>query len=224
METTIAVLRIIHIMAGAVALATGVVPLAVKKGSRVHKQWGKIYIGAMSFVLSTALLLSLFKSIPFLLLVSVFSSYLVLSGYRSVRTKTPLGRRSLPDVLLGGAGILGGVLMAGYGINTILHGNIFGIVAVVFGVLCIVLAALDIKRLRGHSTETLGWLYSHIARTTGAYISTITAFLVVNVHFLPGWLVWLLPTAIGSLLIIRWTAAYKPKRAPRAGAAETSSE
>jgi hypothetical protein len=35
----------------------------------------------------------------------------------------------------------------------------------------------------------------------GSYISAVTAFVVVNFQFQPGFVLWLLPTAIGSPLI-----------------------
>jgi hypothetical protein len=31
---------------------------------------------------------------------------------------------------------------------------------------------------------------------TGAFVSTVTAFIVVNIQMEPGWVLWLLPTAI----------------------------
>ncbi len=212
METMISVLRITHIAAGALALVAGVIPLVGSKGNRTHRRWGKVYMGAMGIVLLTALLLSLFKSIPFLLLVAVFSSYLLLSGYRSLRTRVPSAQIGLPDLLLVGTGIAGGCLMAGYGVYTIARGNSFGVVALVFGTICTLLASLDIKRLRTRHPVKLAWLHAHLSRMTGAYISTVTAFLVVNVQFLPGWLVWLLPTAVGTVFIFRWIRIYDHKR------------
>jgi hypothetical protein len=39
----------------------------------------------------------------------------------------------------------------------------------------------------------------------GATIAVITAFLVVNVRFDPGWVVWLAPTVVLTPLIIVWS-------------------
>jgi hypothetical protein len=46
---------------------------------------------------------------------------------------------------------------------------------------------------------------NHLIRMMGATIAVITAFLVVNVHFDPGWVVWLAPTVVLTPLIIVWS-------------------
>jgi hypothetical protein len=43
----------------------------------------------------------------------------------------------------------------------------------------------------------------------GAYIASITAFLVVNIDFVPGAILWLLPTFLMVPLIIVWSNKYK---------------
>ncbi|HLP32398.1 MAG TPA: hypothetical protein VK202_02935, partial [Bacteroidia bacterium] len=49
-----------------------------------------------------------------------------------------------------------------------------------------------LKEIRKHRINT------HLGNMSGAYIATVTAFLVVNVDFIqPGWLVWLFPSVIG---------------------------
>jgi hypothetical protein len=44
----------------------------------------------------------------------------------------------------------------------------------------------------------------------GAYISALTAFLVVNLHgdYIPGFVAWLLPTALLVPFIVRWSRQY----------------
>jgi hypothetical protein len=53
------------------------------------------------------------------------------------------------------------------------------------------------------------WWYNHIGGMGGGYIATVTAFVVVNVKMNPGWILWLLPTAIGAPIIYRTVAHYK---------------
>jgi hypothetical protein len=46
----------------------------------------------------------------------------------------------------------------------------------------------------------------------GAYISTATAFLVVNITMINyPWVTWLVPTFIGTPLIVYWTNKYTIK-------------
>ena len=44
----------LHLVAGFVALAAFWFPLALKKGSRLHRTFGWVFVGAMSFILVSA--------------------------------------------------------------------------------------------------------------------------------------------------------------------------
>ena len=55
-------------------------------------------------------------------------------------------------------------------------------------------------------------MLAHIGNMMGAYIATVTAFVVVNINFVkPGWIVWLLPTALGLPVIMCYTRVWKKK-------------
>lgn len=57
--------------------------------------------------------------------------------------------------------------------------------------------------------NTHHWLERHIGMMMGSFISTLTAFLVVNLpNTEPKWLVWFSPTALGLPLMVRWTSAH----------------
>ena len=45
-------------------------------------------------------------------------------------------------------------------------------------------------------------LARHISRMMGSYIAAVTAFLVVNLQFEPAWVLWLLPTALLTPVLI----------------------
>lgn len=47
----------------------------------------------------------------------------------------------------------------------------------------------------------------------GSYIASVTAFLVVNIEFLPPVLIWLAPTAVLVPLILVWTRRWAVKLA-----------
>jgi hypothetical protein len=55
------------------------------------------------------------------------------------------------------------------------------------------------------------WLIKHISMIGGAYIATLTAFLVTNVNFSPAWVIWLAPTIIGSILLARTSKEWRNK-------------
>ena len=59
------------------------------------------------------------------------------------------------------------------------------------------------------------WLIGHLQRMTGAFIASMTAFLVVNATYLsdtiPGFVYWLLPTTVFTPLIIKWSKKHQVK-------------
>jgi hypothetical protein len=91
------------------------------------------------------------------------------------------------------------------------------IVLLVFGVGTLFFSAEDLIALyRKNSRSHFLWMYIHIGRMLGAYIATLTAFLVVNSEFFPSLLIaWLGPSAIGTPLIIYWIRRYKRKLEPQ---------
>lgn len=206
----VSIARAVHIGAGALALVSGLVPLVTRKGSAVHRRSGVVYIAAMSLVLLTAVVLSLVQSIPFLLMVAVFSWYLLISGYRSSRTRH-VQRMPLFDRMLAGAACVGGAALIGYGGALLLSGHGFGVVPLVFGGIGGALAVGDLRSAGGKERQRTQWVFVHIARMTGAYISTVTAFLVVNLGSVPLVVRWLVPTVIGTAVIVRWNRVYRRK-------------
>jgi hypothetical protein len=54
-------------------------------------------------------------------------------------------------------------------------------------------------------------MFDHMMRFLGAYIATVTAFSVVNFHFLPYFWRWLWPTVLGVIGIIIWRMYYARK-------------
>jgi hypothetical protein len=107
---------------------------------------------------------------------------------------------------------LAGVLFLALGINAMVQGNTFGIVYIVFGFISLLFVRTDLSNYRGKASTRNYWLLAHLQRMTGGYIAALTAFLVVNSSslpsFIPGVVYWLLPTAILTPLIIRWSRKY----------------
>src|SRR6266478_5333735 len=93
-----------------------------------------------------------------------------------------------------------------------------GVVPVVFGVLGMVLAGLDIRKFVRPPADRNAWWFAHMAGMLGSYIATVSAFSVVNFTFLPVAVRWLWPTAVGTPLIAVWITYYKIRlrRAPSA--------
>jgi hypothetical protein len=84
----------------------------------------------------------------------------------------------------------------------------------VFGIILLGFAMRDLRKLTKNPTlqpNDKTWLIKHIGMISGAYIATLTAFLVTNINFNPGWVVWLTPTLVGSILIAKKSREWRKK-------------
>lgn len=216
---------IIHVISGFLALACGAVAIATKKGKGIHITAGRIYFWSMILVAVTAFYLSIVNVIPFLFLIAVLSFYLTWSGYKAIHWKN----KSLPksifwfDAVVSHLVALFGFVMIilsllswfDIHINAVISS--LRIVLLVFGIGTTIFATEDlILFYRNNSSSKFLWMYTHIGRMLGAYIATLTAFLVVNGEFFPSPLIaWLGPTVIGTPLIFYWIKKYRQKMEPK---------
>lgn len=203
-----AILKILlytHIAGGACALLTGAASIVTKKGGKLHRRSGIVFFYSMLAVAFSAFVISIVKDIPFLLAVSVFSFYLNYTGYRALKNKT--GKYEWYDWAI----TLLSVLTAVYMIYTTT------IVLMVFGtLLCLIILRNSYTQFKGEEKikeARKKKVLLHLGNMSGTYIATVTAFLVVNVNFVkPGWVVWLLPTAIGLPFIFYQLKKNAPKQ------------
>lgn len=212
---------IIHIVFGSVALFVAPAAMITGKGGLWHRRWGKIFFWAITGVAITAVVLSIIRSGLFFLLVAVFSFYLALTGYRVLYRKTPQQRAGKADWTAAIAMLLGSLILIASGIHRMLTSG-FGIVAIVFGVIGLLLAMSDVREFRHHPADKMAWWYSHMTRMLAAYIATVTAFSVVNMKFLPQVTRWLWPTIVGTTGIVIWTRYYRRKFGSRRPASDVT--
>ncbi len=211
METTFTILLLIHIVSGSIGLITGTINLIRKKGDKLHKNFGFFFLSGMLINGVSGLLMSLIHFNFFLLIVGVFSIYMVSTGqrYLSLKTISPSQKALKIDWILSAGMFLFGIGFIIYGILLLLSSNNFGIVLLVFGFISISMAYQDFKNYQGRNSNKNFWLLVHIQRMMGSYIAAMTAFIVVNNTILPGIVAWLLPTVIVTPLIFKWSRKYK---------------
>jgi hypothetical protein len=139
-----------------------------------------------------------------LMVIAVFSFFLVFNGVRAIRRLR--GRKhGWLDLGLAVATLVFSIGLFLWGLK--LQGNGQpGWTALFFGALGSLLALRQIRQLR--NDEKMDWLKVHLSSMGGGYIATVTAFLVVNVHFLPQAAVFVAPTLVGSVLIARAARKY----------------
>jgi len=207
MEQLFKILLIIHIIAGSIGLFTGTINIIRKKGDKIHKSIGKFFFYGMLINGFSGLVMSAIHWEPFLLIVAVFSIYMVGTGQRFLSLKQ-LDKGQKPkaiDWILTITMILFALYFILYGVGFLLHGFNFGIVLLVFGTISLLMASKDISSYRANIKVKNYWLLIHIQRMIGSYIAALTAFIVVNNNFSPGIIGWLLPTVIFTPLIFYWS-------------------
>ena len=209
------VLLIVHVAAGFSSFLLAPVALATAKGGRQHRRWGMVYLWSMGIVAATALPMALYRPVLFLALVAVFSFYAAFSGYRVLKLKDlARGGNAKPvDWVAGGFTFFSSAALAYLGAFHSHTVQNMGIVAVVFGLLGMRLAGVQMGSFIWKPSEKLFWWYTHLGNFIGSYIAAWTAFSVVTLPQVFGnhvWL-WLWPTAAGVPAIVITTAYYRRK-------------
>ena len=164
----------------------------------------------MTIVFVTSVYVSAIKNNIFLLLIGIFSYYLVYTGilYNRNRSFEKMNLWNYTRIIFFAMIFLAMIL---YGIYALIAGAIaLGIILLVFGGIGASLSKTDIffyimkKEQKGKNFS----VRSHLGRMTGSFIAAVTAFAVNNIHFLPTVVIWLLPTVLGLILIAYYDRKY----------------
>lgn len=196
------VILLIHIVAGSIALLTALIALLTAKGKGMHVKAGRIYALAMTLVFVTALPLAIWGSDIFLLLIAIFSFYLVFAGWRFARN-----RRGHPHpadwaavILMG----LAGLGMWGYGVVLWQARDSQWVTMVLFGGIALALGLVDAQTYWRQTAKGVARIARHLTNMMAGTIATVTAVVVTNVDTRPEWLGWILPTLVLTPLIVWW--------------------
>ena len=193
----------IHVVAGNIALLSAVGAVVFAKGGRAHAWSGRAFAIGMTIIFLTAVPMALIRPNLFLLLIALFNFYLVSTGW--LRAKNRSGVPKPSEWVLAGAMALVAIGMAGRGAMMLGAGASMGVVLIVFAAIGGLLAFRDLSGLRAHAFRGKERVVSHLNRMLGGMIGAITAFLVTNVRLEPAFVLWLLPTALLTPVIIYWT-------------------
>jgi uncharacterized membrane protein len=209
MEILFKILLLLHIFGGGVGLLSGTINIIRKKGDKKHKLTGKFFLYGMMLSGVSALALSVMHPNYFLFIVGIFTLYMVSTGERYLFLKQLLNGQSpiFLDWILAGSMLVFGIAFIVFGIKIYLQQEKFGLVFLVFGYISLRFVYSDWQNYTGKAKHKNYWLLAHLQRMTGAYIASLTAFLVVN-KLLPGIIIWLLPTILLTPLIFIWSRKY----------------
>ncbi|MFT4741911.1 MAG: hypothetical protein ACI9L9_002708 [Marivirga sp.] len=204
------ILLITHASAGFITLLTGIVAMVTPKKLKIHRPLGKVFYYTMWYVVISAFILAYMKSNVFLFLVGTLTFYTNVSGYRALlHYKSKVVKISWTDwlswiITLSLLLIVQYMIISKYGIR---FDGAF-IVINVFTVILLFNLIQDLKMLRKVSTKK-DYLRAHIGKMGGTFIAAITAALVQNVQTDPIWIVWLMPTALVTPILIYFAASVR---------------
>lgn len=198
------IVRYIHVGAGALVAVSGLLQILLPKGGLRHRILGQVYFWSWVLVVSTgawlgSLLIALFGALGL---------YMAYTGYRlGMRKSMQLAIWDRGVILLGFAA---GLVTLGWGLLLLVagKGGAFGIIACFFGLLFSAAGLRDTrqfilgKRVGKMSGHPLNWWFEHYGRMYISYIAAMTAFTAIQQVFPLEILDWILPTFIGTALLI----------------------
>lgn len=195
-----------HAFSGGVALLSGGLALSSKKGKKLHKTSGKVFFYAMLLSALSALIVAVFPDHenPFLFVIGLFSTYLILTGYRAL-VYEKRGVSLKVDQVISWSMLTIGLTMI---LFPVLLEGVLNIVLTVFGVIGIIFSFRDLMLYRDSKRLKQVWLKLHVGKMTGGYIAATTAFVVVNNVF-PSIYGWFIPGVIGGGYIAYWMRKLK---------------
>lgn len=198
-----------HAAFGGIALLSGLIALLVTKGKTIHKKSGKLFYYAMLFSALTALIIASLPEheSPFLFSIGIFSSYFIVTGYRSLRFKNN-NLNLKTDKIISWIMIGTAALILLY--NPIVNHKI-NIVLTSFGIIGLFFSVRDLMLYKNTNRLKQVWLKLHLGKMLGSYIAAITAFVVVN-NFFPSFYGWFIPGTIGGFYIVYWIRKLNKKQ------------
>ncbi|MDO6809422.1 hypothetical protein Q4603_12405 [Zobellia galactanivorans] len=211
MEQTITFFIYLHAFLGGIGLITGIGSTIAKKGSPLHKKLGKLFsigmIGSSTISIPIAMMPN--HENLFLLLIGLFTIYLVLVGNRALQFKTR-SNADIVDKAISGSMLLFSAIMLGIGMYRLLNTDTSGLLYVFFGGFGLLLTLKDFQFYKNPQKTKNGWLLSHIGKMIGALIASITAFIIAGLS-IGNLMAWTLPTVLGTIYIIYWKRKVNPK-------------
>jgi hypothetical protein len=206
MEDFIKASLIVHVVAGTSSLITGLLAMLLKNNTPRHKKAGIIYFWCMTVVFITGFYISIYRVNLFLLCISLFSYYAVISAFRILKHKQ-FKAASFMDWAIEIIALIAFIGLISVAVLFFLRaeeGRMFAIVPLVFGLIGLSGVRQKFKLYRNGPKEKLFWLKFHIGNMIGSYIAAVTAFLVNQSEYIPvnPVILWLGPTVLFVPLII----------------------
>ena len=147
----------------------------------------------------------------FLFLIGLFTIYLVISGNQILTFKSKSKKSAKPiDKIISGSMLTLSIFMILLGSYGMIKGNSTYLLFVFFGGFGLSLTIRDFIFYKNVEKTKNGWLSNHIGKMIGAFIASITAFIVAGLG-IGNLIAWTLPSILGTIYIVYWRRKLKTK-------------
>lgn len=175
---------VMHIIAGLVALLAGAIALASRKGARMHRRAGSLFVLTMLVMSASGAALALFEQNALSTGAGLLAFYLVLTGHWTVRR--PALTAAWVDAGLALAATGTGVFLLWNGTQAVAHeGGGAAAPFLVFGSVAIMAAALDAQMLLRRAPQGLHRIARHLWRLCFAMLMATTSFFLGQADVFP---------------------------------------
>ena len=204
----------LHIVSGALSLLLGTYLLLRRKGDKLHRRLGLVFYYGMLVVAFSSLGLAIVNPNFFLAMIGVFTLYLNVTGKRYLVASRNGNTGEIFDWMISFLMMCFALILLFTGLRSLINSDSFGIVALVFGIMSLLMVAADYRIFRQKNIINPAAILMHLQRMCAAYIAALTAFIVVNFPYeridpSMGFIPWLLPGVIVAPFIAKWSRRYK---------------
>lgn len=194
---------LIHSILGVMIFVIGVLQILLPKGGKRHIILGNIYLHSwLLLLISGAYLGGMLITI-----IGIFGYYFTLTGSRIAHLKNKSITIFEKGIFI--LGLIVALAMLYYSVQLFLRGNSsFWIVFAVFGALFLLTTVTDIRKyiyqlVAVSKYGNMDWYFEHMRRMSISFIAALTAFTSIQDVFHNNTINFLMPTAIG-LILIKW--------------------
>lgn len=218
---------ILHTTAGAIAFVAAVAALVPRKGGKIHRQAGNVFVIAMLLMAGSGALIAFFMQVTLSVIGGVVTFYLVISGWLAAtrsgrRPGYPEGAGLLLALFIGGLAVFSGLEAANS--ETGLKYGFHPAQYYMFGVLALLAAAGDVRLFIVGGLTGTQRIARHLWRMCMALTIAAAAFFLGQAGLFPEVIreshLLSLPVLVSLLVMIFWLIRLSLTRsfqAPRTG-------
>jgi len=165
---------LIHVIAGTVALAIGILTIVLNRKPLLHKKYGRYFTYLLSAVIVTGFIGWLFfRSSPFLLTLTLLAGYTGLTGFRTVRLREK--KTSWIDAIIAASVLITGII---YWLWLSRNSDQWSpaVIMPTLSALGLVTIYDLLKFFWIHTYIKSWWLYEHIYKMFSAFSGLLSAF------------------------------------------------